>query len=50
LVGGGVAMTYENNRVEATPKSMMPGESSAFVVNRSMVDALFMRGNTESLV
>jgi hypothetical protein len=49
VVGGGVAMTYENNHVSATPKSMLPrGETSAFVVNHSMTVALFMRGNTES--
>lgn len=47
-VGGGIAMTYENNHVAATPKNMLPGhERSAFVVNNSMTVALFMRGNTE---
>jgi len=47
-IGGGVAMTYENNHAAATPANMLPGESSAYVVNRSMTVALFMRGNTES--
>ena len=48
LVGGGVAMTYENNYVGDTPTSMLPNESSAFVVNHSMCTALFMRNNTEA--
>jgi|EP01044_Picomonas_judraskeda_P008204 hypothetical protein len=40
-------MTYENNHVGDTPKSMLPNQSSAYVVNRSMTVALFMRNNTE---
>ena len=40
-------MTYEHNHVALTPPSMMPGETSAYVVNESMTEALFMRGNTE---
>ena len=46
-IGTGTAMTYEHNHVALTPPSMMPGETSAYVVNESMTEALFMRGNTE---
>jgi hypothetical protein len=46
-VGGGVAMTYEGNHVAQTPRSMLGGATSGFVVNHSMCVALFMRGNTE---
>ena len=50
LVGGGVAMTYEGNRVANTPPTMLVGANSAYVVNASLCVALFMRGNTEQQV
>ena len=46
-IGTGTAMTYEGNVVRDTPWSMLPGQTSAYVVNSTMVEALFMRGNTE---
>jgi hypothetical protein len=49
-VGGSIALTYEGNHVANTPASMLPGskDGSAYVVNRSMCTALFMRGNSET--
>ena len=47
-IGAGLAMTYENNHVANTPRNMIPGESSAYVINHTTVDHLFMRGNTAS--
>ena len=46
-IGAGLAMTYENNQVHETPRNMTPGEESAYVINHTTVDALFMRGNTD---
>ena len=50
LVGGGIAMTYEGNRVANTPATMLVGENSAYVVNSSMCVGLWMRGNAEQPV
>ena len=46
-IGAGLAMTYENNQVHETPRNMISGEESAYVINHTTVDALFMRGNTD---